>query len=65
MSNDELRTRLMEAIDTTLAMPFLVRGENRRLLNAVRSYLPSFPDTELTKLQQHLTPSAKPEKEAT
>jgi hypothetical protein len=51
MSNDDLRNKLIERIDSLLARAFLVWGDDRTLLSALRGYLAVMPDSELTRLQ--------------
>jgi hypothetical protein len=58
MTNEALRQQLMNRIDTLLARPFLVWGDDRKLLTALRSYAAIMPDSEVTKLQQFM-PSEK------
>lgn len=54
MTNEVLRHKLITRIDALLARIFLVTGDDRKLLSAVRGYAVDMTDTELDVLQRHM-----------
>lgn len=59
LTNEELRRKLTEGIDSLLARIFLITGENRLLLTALRSYTNVMPTSELEKIQVYLPKGAE------
>lgn len=53
-SNEALRQRLVRRIDALLARPFLVGGEDRALLSALRGYVVGMTDTDLQRLESFI-----------
>lgn len=47
---EEFRRFALALIDNALGYGLFVRGESRRLLSALRTYLPTAPEAELLKL---------------
>lgn len=54
MTTEELRQKLMNRIDALLARTFMVYGEDRRLLSALRGYVAQMDASELEKVLVHL-----------
>jgi hypothetical protein len=54
MTDEELRQRLMTRIDALLGRVFVVFGEDRRLLSALRGYVAVMPDSELSKINSYM-----------
>lgn len=50
MTVEEFRRSVLSLIDDALGRSWIVRGDNRRLLQALRTYIPTAPDAELEKL---------------
>jgi hypothetical protein len=50
MAADEMRRQGQALIDDAMGHSWLVRGDNRKLLSALRTYLPQMPDAELQRL---------------
>lgn len=61
MTAAELRTKLMDRIDALLARPFLIWGEDRRLLSAVRGYVAVMPEAELQRLNTFMIQQETPQ----
>ena len=51
---EELRQKLMARMDALLGTPFLIRGENRNLMTALRGYVSVMPVTELDRVLDFL-----------
>ena len=50
MTPDEFRTFAVGLLDDALGHSWFVRGDNRKFIEAVRTYLPQMPDDEIKKL---------------
>jgi hypothetical protein len=60
MTAEELRKKIMSRIDALLGRTFLVWGEDRALLSALRGYVASMPDAELDKVLTHYSYRERP-----
>lgn len=56
MSPEELRAALLKQIEKGLSMRIVVRGEERRLLQALEKYVADMATADLEKLNSYLYP---------
>ncbi len=63
LTAEELRLKLMTRLDSLLGMPFLIRGEDRNLLTALRGYVAVMPDTELDRVLEFFVQYTVPKTE--
>lgn len=54
MTNEELRQKLITRIDALLARAFMVWGEDRELLTALRAYASVADDATLSKIASYM-----------
>jgi hypothetical protein len=54
LSPDELRQRLMTRIDALLARSWLVHGDDRELLTALRGYASTMTEADLARLLTYM-----------
>lgn len=50
MTVEEFRRHAIELIDDALGHSWFVRGDNRKFLQGLRSYVPTMPEAEVRKL---------------
>lgn len=60
MTREELRISIVNSIDQLLALGFLVRGEQRRILQAGRAFWLADDGTQLDKVLALLPAGEKP-----